>query len=71
MAGVENGNDRRGRGNNRRRGGSLHVRGYDIELTTRRAEVGHAQRTIRPVLGEASVNKLSARNLETLPRRPR
>jgi len=128
MAGVENGSDRRGRGNIRRRGGSLQVRVYsgvdpvtgreiylsetvpgtdkaayrradkvmtklqsqvdkqrvpstnvsfsyaidewlrssDIEPTTRHAYVGYIERTIRPALGEMPVNKLSARNLETL-----
>ncbi|MFF5993064.1 tyrosine-type recombinase/integrase [Prauserella flavalba] len=42
------------------------LRTADIEPTTRHVYVGYIGRTIRPALGEMPVNKLSARNLETL-----
>ncbi|WP_246127959.1 N-terminal phage integrase SAM-like domain-containing protein [Amycolatopsis rhizosphaerae] len=42
------------------------LRNADIQATTRHGYVGYIERTIRPALGDAPVNKLSARMLETL-----
>jgi integrase len=42
------------------------LRTADIETSTRDGYIGYIERVIRPVLGDTAVNKLSARDLETL-----
>jgi Phage integrase, N-terminal SAM-like domain len=42
------------------------LRTVEIEATTRRTYVGYIERHVRPALGAVPIDKLSARNLETL-----
>jgi integrase len=42
------------------------LRTVEIEDTTRRTYIGYIARTIKPALGSIAIDKLSARNLETL-----
>lgn len=42
------------------------LRTADIEASTRDGYIGYIERTIRPVLGEIPVNKIGARDLESL-----
>jgi integrase len=42
------------------------LRTVEIEGTTRRTYVGYIERTIKPALGSIAIDKLGARNLETL-----